>query len=108
ERGDRGALMFFAVRMFCVGAGFVLGAYWLSMNLPERLAARQLERRLQDVAGLAPAAEGEQTVVRNKAEGPLPALDRLVGTTGATSWLARLIEHSGGGGTATATLLSAA
>jgi tight adherence protein B len=98
--------MIFAVLMFCVGVGFVLGAYWLSTHLPERLAARQLERRLQDVAGIAPAAEGEQTVVRNKAEGPLPALDRLVGTTGATSWLARLIEQSGGGVTPSAILLS--
>src|SRR4029450_8383016 len=98
--------MIFAALMFFVGVGFVLGAYWLSTHLPERLAARQLERRLQDVAGLAPAAEGEQTVVRSESEGPLPALDRLVGTTRATSWLARLIEQSGGGVTPSAILLS--
>src|SRR5262245_12627170 len=100
--------MIFVSLMFFVGVGFVLGANKLFAQLPERLAARRLERRLQDVAGpaAAAAAPGESTIVRSQSEGPLPALDRLVGTTPATSWLARLIEQSGGGVTPSAILLS--
>jgi tight adherence protein B len=98
--------MIFVALMFFVGVGFVLGAYKLSTDLPERLAARRLERRLQDVAAEAPAAPGEPPIVRSQSGGPLPALDRLVSTTGATSWLARLIEQSGGGVTPSAILLA--
>src|SRR5262245_48989740 len=99
--------MIFVALMFFVGVGFVLGAYKLSTQLPERLAARQLERRLQDVAGAPPpSAPGEKAIVRSLSVGPLPALDRLVTTSGATSWLARLIEQSGGGVPPSAILLS--
>ncbi len=87
--------MILAVLMFFVGVGSVLGAYRLATHLPERLAARRLERRLNDVAGLAPAAPGEPTIVTQKTEGPLPALDRLVASARGTSWLSRLIDQSG-------------
>ena len=87
--------MILAALMFFVGVGFVLGAHWLATHLPERLDARRLQRRLQDVAGPAPAAPGEPTVVTQQSQGPLPALDKLVEKVKATSWLARLIEQSG-------------
>jgi tight adherence protein B len=87
--------MILAALMFFVGVGFVLGAHWLATHLPERLDARRLQRRLQDVAGPAPIAPGEPTVVTQQSQGPLPALDKLVEKVKATSWLARLIEQSG-------------
>jgi tight adherence protein B len=87
--------MILVALMFFVGVGFVLGAYWLATNLPERLAARKLQQRLQDVAGPTPAAPGEPTIVTQQSAGPLPALDKLVNQVKATSWLTRLIEQSG-------------
>jgi tight adherence protein B len=87
--------MILAALMFFVGVGFVLGAYWLATHLPERWDARKLQRRLQDVAGPAPVAPGEPTIVTQQSHGPLPALDKLVEKVKATSWLARLIEQSG-------------
>jgi tight adherence protein B len=98
--------MIVAALMFLVGVGVVLGGYRLVTQLPERLAARRLERRLQDVAGPAPSEPGESSVVMRQSEGPLPALDRLVGTTRGTTWLARLIEQSGGGVTPSAILIA--
>jgi tight adherence protein B len=98
--------MIVAALMFLVGVGLVLGASRLVTHLPERLAARRLERRLQDVAGPVPAAPGEPAIVARQSEGPLPALDRLVGTTRGTTWLARLIEQSGGGVTPSAILIA--
>jgi tight adherence protein B len=67
------------------------------MRLPEFLAGRRLQRRLRDVSApeLPGAGETEATVVKQKAQGPLPSVDRLVAATGAGSRLAKLIEQSG-------------
>jgi tight adherence protein B len=43
-----------------------------------------------------PAAEGgDATVVKQRADGPLPLVDRMVSQTRAGSWLSRLVERSG-------------
>jgi tight adherence protein B len=90
--------MALAIFMFIVGVGLVLGGHKLLSGLPGHLAARRLERRLQEVSAPAVpvAREREQSVVKRLIEGPLPALDRIAGNTRAGSWLAHLIEQSGG------------
>jgi tight adherence protein B len=102
--------MLLAILMFLVGAGLVLGAYALISYLPGAIAARRLDRRLQEVslpAAPAPIPHAETVVVR-QAEGPLPVLDRLASETRAGSWLARLIEQSGTKIAPSAVLLAAA
>jgi tight adherence protein B len=82
-----------AVLAFLVMSGSILGGYYAVMHLPDRLAARRLDRRLRDVA--LPMGESEvpveETIVKRRKEGPVPALDRMM----AGSWFARLIEQSG-------------
>jgi tight adherence protein B len=86
--------MTLVIFVFMVGVGAVLAGYWAFTRLPERLEARRLERRLQDLS--APIEkDDEQALVRRPVEGPLPAVDRLVSGTRAGSRLAGLIEQAG-------------
>ncbi len=81
--------------MFLIGAGTVLGAYAAILYLPGMMAKRRLDQRLLDVSAPINVFDDESSVVKQKVEGPLPALDRLVARTNAGSWLKRLIEQSG-------------
>ena len=86
-------LPFFA---FLAIAGTIFGGYLGVTYLPDMLAGRRLGQRLRDVSGFDdPAADGDSTVVKQRTDGPLPALDKLVGRTRAGSWLGRLIEKAG-------------
>jgi tight adherence protein B len=64
---------------------------------PGEIAKRRLELRLREVStgGGDSDDEGESTVVRREADGPLPAVERVVLKTQAGSKLALLIEQSG-------------
>jgi tight adherence protein B len=64
---------------------------------PGELAKRRLELRLREVAsgGGDSTDEGESTVVRREADGPLPSVERVMLKTQAGSRLALLIEQSG-------------
>jgi tight adherence protein B len=63
---------------------------------PGEIARRRLELRLREVSiDESKADDGESTVVRREADGPLPAVDRAVLKTEAGSRLALLIEQSG-------------
>jgi len=88
------ALAFLA---FLVMTAAVAGGWMIATHLPEFIAARRMQQRLRDVSALpAPAAgESEATVVKQKDEGPLPGVDRLVAGTSAGTRLAKLIEQSG-------------
>jgi tight adherence protein B len=83
--------------VFIVVAGTIIGGYYAVTILPERFAARALDRRLRDVGsdGEAPSEGVGETVVKRALEGPLPGVDRLVaGTRGGVS-LQSLIDQSG-------------
>jgi tight adherence protein B len=84
--------MLAAAIVFVLVAAIVLGANTAAMRIPATMARRRLERRLQDLSDQ--GTPGESIIVR-QAEGPLPVIDRLIGQTGAGSWLARLIEQAG-------------
>jgi tight adherence protein B len=62
---------------------------------PEELAKRKLELRLREVSSPETGDDGESTVVRREADGPLPAVERAVLKTRAGSQLALLVEQSG-------------
>lgn len=84
--------MVLPVLAFLLVTGLILGGYAVVAWLPSRRAGRQMERRLREVS-LNDAAE--TTVVMERRDGPLPAVDRLIHGTAAGSHLARLIEQSG-------------
>jgi tight adherence protein B len=80
--------------VFLLVAGIVLGGYAAMTQLPSKMAARRLEKRLREVSQPG-VDEPDSTVVMARAHGPLPVLDRLVGATSRGASLARLIEQSG-------------
>jgi tight adherence protein B len=86
--------MLLSLIVFLFVTGLIVGAYFAAFPATDT----QLERRLREVATPSPTApegDSDSTVVKRAAEGPLPALDRLVAQSGAGSSLARLIEQSG-------------
>lgn len=85
--------MLLPVLVFVGVTALVLGVYAAVTYLPAMKAGRHLERRLREVS--LPSQEAETTVVMERAEGPLPVIDRLMRGTAAGSRLARLIDQSG-------------
>lgn len=69
-----------------------VGAYALSVYVPKALARARLEQRLQEIGQT--AAESESHLIKERKEGPVPALDRLVAQTPAGAFLSRLIEQA--------------
>lgn len=84
--------MLAAAVVFVIVAAIVLGGYTAAMRVPAALARRRLERRLREIGD---QGIPEASIIMRQAEGPLPAIDRFIGQTGAGSRLARLIEQAG-------------
>ena len=94
---------------FAFGVALIIGVSVAIFYLPGTLATRRLERRLQEVSRdpFGPASpDAESTVVRREAEGPLPGIDRMMSSTRAGSWLARLIQQAGRKTTPSAVVLT--
>ncbi len=91
--------MMLPLLVFLFVAGSIIGGYFAITILPDRFAARRLDRRLRDVGTGVGEAESEgstaETVLKHALEGPLPGMDRYVAGTRAGTRLARLIEQSG-------------
>jgi tight adherence protein B len=81
-----------AVLVFVVVSALVAGAGVWALRLPEMLANRRMERRLQEV-GRREEDDQQTSFIRERKAGPLPALDKALGASGSP--LARLIEQSG-------------
>ena len=97
--------MMLSILVFFVGSGLVLGGYAALSQMPAVLAGRRLDRRLRDVSAPVDDAPVQSTVVMRPVEGPWPGVDRLVSRTMAGAWLARLIEQSGCGTSASAVVV---
>jgi tight adherence protein B len=82
---------------FLAAVSAVFAVYVAVAFLPGILAGQRLEQRLRDVSGFdAPVdGDGDSTVVKTKADGPLPGMERLMSGTRMGFWLSRLIEQSG-------------
>jgi tight adherence protein B len=81
--------------VFILGAGAVLGVYALVVYLPGVLARRRMDQRLSDLVTTSADPGNDASVVRQEAEGPLPAINRIVAGTSYGSSLGNLIEQSG-------------
>lgn len=84
------------VVVFVTVAGAVLGLALLVGRLPEALARRRVQARIDELASpvtIGDAAAG--SIVRSRPTGPLPALDRLLASGGRGARWARWIEQSG-------------
>jgi tight adherence protein B len=83
----------FVVFVFVTGS--VVGLYLAARSLNSWLSSRRVEQRLREVSSGAADETENTTIVMRTAEGPLPAVERLMAGTQAGSRLARLIEQSG-------------
>jgi tight adherence protein B len=82
--------------VFLFVTGLVVGVYFVSTS--GAAAQQQLERRLTEVTVnqvMSDSAAFDATVVKRSAEGPLPAIDRMLAGSHAGLGLGRLIEQSG-------------
>ncbi|HET9360511.1 MAG TPA: type II secretion system F family protein [Vicinamibacterales bacterium] len=84
--------MLLAAIVFLVVTAIVAAVAFGVLRLPGSLAARRLEKRLSEVSNRTEDDDKPASFIRSHAAGPLPALDRAFGRTGA---LAMLIEQSG-------------
>jgi tight adherence protein B len=85
--------MLAALIVFLVVAAIVAAVAHNAMKVPGALAERRMERRLREVSYRNEDPSGSPTTyLRQRGEGPLPALDRVFNND---SGLARLIEQSG-------------
>jgi tight adherence protein B len=89
--------MLLALTVFLFVGCLVGGLGFLAVKYgPAAMAQRQLELRLHEVSsGDDSKGDDDPTVVRRAAEGPLPAVERIVLKTRAGSQLALLCEQSG-------------
>jgi tight adherence protein B len=82
--------------VFLFGAGIVIGGYYAVTKLPGYLQERQLNERLQEVTAVdKPKDEDPAELVKDRHQGPLPALDRLATATARGSAIASWVEQSG-------------
>jgi tight adherence protein B len=83
-----------ALFVFLLVTGSVLGGYFAWGRLAAAIARRQMEERLRDVG---PSGPVESTIVKQREDETLPALQRLLAKTSAGPRLTRVIDQSGTG-----------
>jgi tight adherence protein B len=80
---------------FVFGAGLVMALYLGATKLPGMMVQKKLEGRLQELTQPLEDKPTGNALVKAAPEGPLPALDRLLGGTTRGSNLGRWLEQSG-------------
>ena len=103
--------MFLVLLAFVFGVALVMGLYLGGTRLPGLMLQRKLEARLEEVSrgpeeDASPAAK-VKALLKTRQEGPLPAIDRMVGDSDRGSALGRWIAQSGVKTTISAVLLVA-
>jgi len=84
------------ILMFFFGAGLVMALYFATTKLPGIMAQRKLDARLQELASpVDETKDADKTLLKERREGPLPAIDRLLAGTTRGSALGRWIDQSG-------------
>jgi tight adherence protein B len=84
------------ILMFFFGAGLVMALYFATTKLPGIMAQRKLDARLQELASpVDETKDADKTLLKERREGPLPAIDRLLAGTTRGSAFGRWIDQSG-------------
>ena len=82
--------------MFLLGAGVVLALFFAVTRLPGILLQRKLAARLGEVSAVAEDTDvGGEQLIKERHDGLVPSVDRLVAGTSQGLSLARWIEQSG-------------
>jgi tight adherence protein B len=81
--------------VFAFGVGVVMLGYWVVTKLPSYLQEQRLTARIEEVTSIDTPQDDPADLVKNRHEGPLPALDRLAAGTAKGSALAAWVEQSG-------------
>src|SRR5574338_1683510 len=88
-----GFLLLFLVFLF--GAGMALLAYYGVLKMPEALMQRKVEQRLQQIHQVEQDEQATPDLIKGFTEGPMPAIDRMLGETARGISIARWIAQSG-------------
>jgi len=89
------ALLLALVSAFVIGIGLVMAVYVGITKLPEYLAQRKLQGRLEELSSPIDETPTAKTLVKLSEAGPLPALERMISGTERGSAFSRWIEQSG-------------
>lgn len=93
---------------FVGGVGIVLALAFVASKVPDLLMKRRLDDRLQEISlGDAGAEQDAQTIFKTENQGPLPALEKMIGGTARGSALGAWIAQSGTKSSTSAVLLMA-
>ena len=92
---------------FVFGVGLVMAVYLGAVKLPGMMTQKKLEGRLRELTQPIEEPGTQKVLVKVAAEGPLPAIDRIIGGTTRGSNLGRWLEQSGTKATISGVLLIA-
>ncbi len=81
---------------FLFGAGVVIALFYGTTGLPEQMARRQMQGRIDElVRGPLGDEAGSTDLIKGDATGMVPVLDRVIGQTSRGLSMAKWIEQSG-------------
>ena len=90
------ALLLALVSAFVIGIGLVMAVYVGITKLPEYLAGRKLQGRLEELSSpIEEAAASNKALIKVSSAGPLPGLERMISGTERGNAFSRWIEQSG-------------
>jgi tight adherence protein B len=81
--------------VFVLSFGAVIGAYMMMMRHSKAALKKTVDHRLLELSGVAPPAEGDDSLFRTHKTGPLPALDRAAREAMKGLAIERWLEQSG-------------
>ena len=89
--------MLLALLVFLLVAGGIVGGYYAYTTLPDRLANKRLQERLQGLSTSPTKGGQDDSVLARTKEGPLPMLDKFFSSSSEKGglWLGKLIQQSG-------------
>src|SRR3954462_10212882 len=90
------ALPLALVSAFVIGIGLVMGVYVGITKLPEYLAQRKLQGRLEELSSpIEEATTSNKALIKVSSSGPLPGLERMISGTERGNAFSCWIEQSG-------------
>ena len=89
------ALLVALLSAFVVGIGLVMAVYMGITKLPEYMAQRKLQGRLEELSTPIDEPSNPKALIKVSEAGPIPGLERMISGTERGSAFSRWIEQSG-------------